>query len=154
MTQQVHGWIHCTQCGWGCQVHRAEVAAGDYHDRQACPHCGIGPCRINWEHFAALSAPAADVRSAADLTKEIESLKQQLEAAHAFHNVAVAERNAAWYDADRLRRQLKEHQARVAEDAQEVGAKWALDAVLNPDMWPMSRWTAKILCEYMRGRLQ
>jgi hypothetical protein len=42
------GWIQCTQCGWGCEVTRAEVGAGDYHDGQACGSCGIGPCRIHW----------------------------------------------------------------------------------------------------------
>lgn len=43
------GWLQCTQCGYGQQVMRWEVEAGDYHDRQACPECCIGPCRIAWE---------------------------------------------------------------------------------------------------------
>lgn len=81
-----YGWIHCTQCGWGCQVHRADVEAGDYHDRQACPECCMGPCRINWEHFEVL--PEADlahemyllVRKERDrLTEENESLKRVVE---------------------------------------------------------------------------
>ena len=44
------GWIQCSQCGWGCEVHRAEVEAGDYIDRQGCPECGLGPCRIDWDY--------------------------------------------------------------------------------------------------------
>ena len=44
------GWIQCTQCGWGCEVRRDEVEAGDYHDRQACDSCGIGPCLIDWTY--------------------------------------------------------------------------------------------------------
>jgi hypothetical protein len=48
--QTLHmGWIQCTQCGWGSEVSRSEVEAGDYTDRQACDHCGIGPCRIDWD---------------------------------------------------------------------------------------------------------
>lgn len=48
--QTLHmGWIQCTQCGWGSEVNRSEVEAGDYTDRQACDHCGIGPCRIDWD---------------------------------------------------------------------------------------------------------
>ncbi len=43
-------WLQCTQCGHGHEVHRAEVKAGDYVDRQACPECGIGPCRIDWTY--------------------------------------------------------------------------------------------------------
>jgi hypothetical protein len=31
-------------------VHLADVEAGDYVDRQACPECGIGPCRIDWTY--------------------------------------------------------------------------------------------------------
>ena len=43
-----YGWIQCTQCGNGFQVHKSEVDAGDYVDRQACDECGIGPMRIDW----------------------------------------------------------------------------------------------------------
>lgn len=42
------GWIQCTQCGNGFQVHKSEVDAGDYVDRQVCDHCGIGPMIIDW----------------------------------------------------------------------------------------------------------
>ena len=44
------GWIQCSQCGWGCEVHKSEVEAGDYVDRQACPDCGLGPCDIDWDY--------------------------------------------------------------------------------------------------------
>ena len=44
------GWIQCSQCGWGCEIHKSEVDAGDYVDRQACPDCGLGPCRIDWNY--------------------------------------------------------------------------------------------------------
>jgi hypothetical protein len=44
------GWIQCSQCGWGCEIHKSEVDAGDYVDRQACPDCGLGPCRIDWDY--------------------------------------------------------------------------------------------------------
>ena len=44
------GWIGCTQCGWGCQFHRSEVELGDYVDRQSCPDCDLGPCRIDWDY--------------------------------------------------------------------------------------------------------
>ena len=44
------GWIQCSQCGWGCEVHRSEVEAGDYVDRQSCPDCGLGPCKIDWDY--------------------------------------------------------------------------------------------------------
>ena len=44
------GWIQCTQCGWGCEIHKSEVDAGDYVDRQACPDCGLGPCSIDWDY--------------------------------------------------------------------------------------------------------
>ena len=44
------GWIQCTQCGWGREVHRSEIEAGDYLDRQACPECCIGPCKIDWTY--------------------------------------------------------------------------------------------------------
>lgn len=43
-----YGWIQCTQCGNGFQVHKSEVDAGDYVDRQVCDHCGIGPMLIDW----------------------------------------------------------------------------------------------------------
>lgn len=50
LTPEVYlGWLQCTQCGHGHEVHRAEVEAGDYTDRQACPACCIGPCRITWD---------------------------------------------------------------------------------------------------------
>ena len=44
------GWIQCSQCGWGCEIHKSEVDAGDYVDRQACPDCCLGPCRIDWDY--------------------------------------------------------------------------------------------------------
>jgi hypothetical protein len=44
------GWIQCTQCGWGCEVHRDEVELGDYVDRQSCPECCMGPCLIDWTY--------------------------------------------------------------------------------------------------------
>lgn len=44
------GWIQCTQCGWGREVHRSEIEAGDCLDRQACPKCCVGPCKINWTY--------------------------------------------------------------------------------------------------------
>lgn len=43
------GWLQCTQCGYGHEVTREEVEIGDYTDRQACPSCCIGPCRIRFE---------------------------------------------------------------------------------------------------------
>jgi len=44
------GWIQCTQCGWGREVHRSEIEAGDCLDRQACPKCCVGPCKIDWTY--------------------------------------------------------------------------------------------------------
>ena len=41
------GWIQCSQCGWGCELRRLEVEAGDYVDRQACDECGIGPTQTD-----------------------------------------------------------------------------------------------------------
>ena len=50
MNSQDLGWLQCTQCGHGHEVHLADVEAGDYADRQACPVCGTGPCRIDWTY--------------------------------------------------------------------------------------------------------
>jgi len=44
------GWIQCSQCGNGFEVHRSEVEAGDYVDRQACDECGIGPMHIDFDY--------------------------------------------------------------------------------------------------------
>ncbi len=44
------GWLQCTQCGNGFEITREDVEAGDYHDRQACDHCCIGPMRIDWDY--------------------------------------------------------------------------------------------------------
>ena len=44
------GWFQCTQCGNGFEIHRWEVEAGDYVDRQSCDHCGIGPMLIDWDY--------------------------------------------------------------------------------------------------------
>lgn len=45
------GWIQCTECGNGFEIHRLEVEAGDYVNRQACDHCGIGVMLIDWDFF-------------------------------------------------------------------------------------------------------
>lgn len=66
------GWIQCTQCGWGCEVTRAEVDAGDYHDGQACGSCGIGPCRIDWMGHINLREENERLR------REIEALRDVL----------------------------------------------------------------------------
>ena len=42
------GWIQCSQCGFGQEVHRSEVEAGDWVDNQSCPDCGLGPCDIDF----------------------------------------------------------------------------------------------------------
>ena len=44
------GWIQCSQCGNGFEVHRSEVEAGDYVNRQTCDECGIGPMFIDWDY--------------------------------------------------------------------------------------------------------
>lgn len=42
------GWLQCNQCGHGHSVTRAEVDAGDYKERGACPHCEAGVTTIDW----------------------------------------------------------------------------------------------------------
>jgi hypothetical protein len=87
------GWIQCTQCGWGCEVTRAEVDAGDYHDGQACGSCGIGPCRIDWMGLREEMRRSLKVREdsvdtnqegdwmarALDAERERDALKQKLD---------------------------------------------------------------------------
>ena len=44
------GWIQCSECGNGFEVHRSEVEARDYVNRQACDECGIGSMYIDWDY--------------------------------------------------------------------------------------------------------
>jgi hypothetical protein len=44
------GWIQCTQCGWGCELHRSEVEAGDFIHNMLCQECLEGPCKIDWTY--------------------------------------------------------------------------------------------------------
>jgi hypothetical protein len=48
------GWFQCTQCGHGHWVQRWEVEIGDYVERTACPECGIGIMKVEWEENAKL----------------------------------------------------------------------------------------------------
>lgn len=40
-------WLQCTQCGWGEDVTRKDEEDGRGRDGQSCPHCGIGPIRLD-----------------------------------------------------------------------------------------------------------
>lgn len=42
------GWFQCSQCGNGFEIHRWEMEAGDYVDRQSCDHCGYGVMTVDW----------------------------------------------------------------------------------------------------------
>lgn len=43
-------WFQCTHCGYGIEIYRWEVEAGDFVDRQSCDHCGIGHMLIDWDY--------------------------------------------------------------------------------------------------------
>ena len=48
-SENQQGWFQCTQCGHGHWVQRWEVEIGDYVERTACPECGIGIMKVEWE---------------------------------------------------------------------------------------------------------
>lgn len=43
------GWFQCSQCGYGHGLERWQVECGDYVEKTACPECGTGIMKVEWE---------------------------------------------------------------------------------------------------------
>jgi hypothetical protein len=50
-SQNIKGWINCSECGNGYEVSKEDVACGDVIDKSSCDHCGYGIMKIDWDHF-------------------------------------------------------------------------------------------------------
>jgi hypothetical protein len=49
------GWFQCSQCGHGHGLERWQVECGDYVEKTACPECGTGVMKVEWEEKVAVS---------------------------------------------------------------------------------------------------